>query len=356
MIVPAFQTFIALSVICVPLAWLAPQRLAFDVIAVWTLLCLGAMSPATAIWVGVIVLLLPSLFRFCGPRRGLATGLGCVLLIAFFVFSRVSAQITTFDWSWVGGAFFTLRALHILLDWWMGKIDRLSYSDCARYFFFLPTLAAGPINRLAHFQHQLRRRRWDKPMFFTGAERLLLGLVWFYVVAGWICDELETLAQAPLSSLPSFFDQWGMSALYWVELFFAFSGTSHIALGVCLMIGLKLEENFNRPWAANGLIEFWTRWHMTLTNWVRDYVFVPVSALTRSPVLALCLAMLVVGLWHEFSTYYVLWSFWQSLGIIFARVLGGRVTMSLPKPLGPLMVLAWLSAAQPVIGLLGINL
>ena len=78
-------------------------------------------------------------------------------------------------------------------------------------------------------------------------------------------------------------------------MFFSFAGLTSLALGLSLMMGLKLEENFNRPWAAKNLIDFWSRWHMTLSNWCRDYVFYPVTAITRLPVVGLLLAMLAMG-------------------------------------------------------------
>lgn len=193
-------------------------------------------------------------------------------------------------------------------------------------------------------------------MFGSGFERLLLGLIFFFVVSGTGMREVMANAANHLSALPSFLELWGLSALSWIDLFFAFSGTTHIALGIALMSGLALEENFNRPWKARNLLDFWTRWHMTLTRWVQDYVYQPVVGLTRKPVVGLFLAMLMIGLWHAFSLYYVLWAVWQSLGIVLSRQFdenlpGGQAA----RLVGPLMVLAWLSAARPVLDLIGVT-
>jgi alginate O-acetyltransferase complex protein AlgI len=139
-------------------------------------------------------------------------------------------------------------------------------------------------------------------------------------------------------------------------LFFNFAGMTAIALGLALMMGIRLEENFNRPWCAKDLLDFWSRWHMSLTNWCRDYVYRPVMALTRSALAGLVAAMLAIGLWHEISFYYVLWSFWQTLGVVLSRTIMPRIASPLPAPLrrvlAPLAILAWLALARPVIGLL----
>ena len=193
-------------------------------------------------------------------------------------------------------------------------------------------------------------------MVGLGFERVLLGLILYYVISGTGMSMMIATAGNHLSALPRFLELWGMSALSWVHLFFAFAGSSHIALGISLMSGLVLEENFNRPWMARNLLDFWTRWHMTLTRWVQDYVYQPVVGLTRKPVIGLLLAMLVIGLWHAFSLYYVLWAVWQSLGIVLSRQLKVRLPDGRFAQIGgPLAVLAWLSAARPALDLIGVT-
>ncbi len=118
---------------------------------------------------------------------------------------------------------------------------------------------------------------------------------------------------------PDFITDWLNSAFGWIQLYFTFAGLTALALGIAVMLGVRLEENFNKPWVARNLVEFWTRWHMTLSLWCKDYVFNPITALSRSPLVGICIAMLAIGIWHESSLYYVLWSFWQALGIVLSR-------------------------------------
>lgn len=350
--VASYPLIIFLAACAVPVSWLVPRRFAFDAVALWTLVCLTLLSPVTALWLVLIVLALPLLFARPVQARGIWIAGAAVLVVAGLVFSRIVPT-----WGWIGLAYVTLRALHVILDGWMGRIEAFGWRDSWQYFLFLPVIAAGPVNRLPHFQHQVRRRRFDAAQVFSGAERVGLGLVLLFVLGGPLFFRLDLWVAEATAAWPDFLMLWMGSAVGWVQLFVMFSGATHVALGLALMMGLALEENFDRPWAARSLPEFWTRWHMTLTHWVRDYVFRPTVAATRNPVVGLGVAMLIVGLWHAFSIYYVLWAVWQTLGIILSRIMvtrGPAMPDRVSVALGPLFNLGWLSAALPVLALIGV--
>ena len=204
------------------------------------------------------------------------------------------------SWAIVGIAYSTLRHIHVLIEYYLRRIPTPTLRDYARYHLLLPVMLAGPIHRLPHFQRQCERRRWSAEEFFSGAERALFGLAMVVVLGEYIGDKV----QAALGSIGNnFVGQWLLSAIDWFQLYFRFAGLTSIALGLCLMIGLTLEENFNQPWRARNLVEFWTRWHMTLSLWCRDYVFFPVAAYFRSALIGIFCAMLVMGLWHQFSLF-----------------------------------------------------
>jgi alginate O-acetyltransferase complex protein AlgI len=254
---------------------------------------------------------------------------------------------------WIGGAYFTLRHLHVMIDWWRESIDRPTLRQYLHYHLFLPVIMAGPIHRIQNFRRQTERRRWDPAAFCCGAERLLLGAGQYVVVAGWLLEKVKALILAGWPGPGGFGHEWLLSVFFWVQLYLSFSALTSIALGLALMMGLKLEENFDRPWAAPDLVAFWTRWHMTLSHWCRDYVFRSVAALTRLPVVGLVAAMLAMGLWHDSSLYYVLWAMWQSLGIVVTRLWLRHVPVDLPRSVarvaGPAFVLVWLTLTRPVI-------
>lgn len=342
------------ALLAVPLAWALPARHVWSGLALWALLVLASLSLPSALWLVGSSLLTSSLMA-AGDRlghRNAFTAVGGVLLVGALGLSASWPGI-----SWVGPAYFTLRHLHVLAEWWMGRLPNPGLARQLRYQLFLPFLMAGPIHRLAHFERQCLRRRWDAPDFFSGAERALSGAAQCVVLGGWLVGWVRARLLDVGVQPGGFWNDWLLSALDWLQLYLRFAGLSSLALGLALMMGLRLEENLDRPWAARNLIEFWQRWHITLSSWCRDYVFQPVIALTRSPLIALVAAMIAIGLWHQASTYYLLWALWQVAGMVATRqvqMLARRHGLpELPRGAaavaGPLTVMTWLSLAQPVL-------
>ncbi|MCR9136719.1 MAG: hypothetical protein NXI27_12025 [Alphaproteobacteria bacterium] len=328
------------------LAWILPASLAMEGVAALAMIVLLLLSPLSALWLLTASVITPvaiAIGNRTGARNAVAIAWGGLLVAALFL-SREWAGVF-----WIGGAYFTLRNLHVLLDWWMGRLENPGLARHLRYQFFLPAIPAGPIHRLQNFERQLERRRWSTADFLRGLERAVFGLAMFVVLGGKAASLLRAAVERETLQWQPFLQRWSVSVVDWIELYFSFAGLSALAIGVALMMGLVIEENFNRPWAARNLLDFWTRWHMTLTGWVRDYVFQPVAALTRLPVVALLVAMLVIGLWHESSIYYVLWAIWQALGIFLSHVVPIKLPPRVAAIVGPIFVLAWLSAARPMV-------
>ncbi|MEO5597885.1 MAG: MBOAT family O-acyltransferase [Novosphingobium sp.] len=343
---------ILLAFVAVPLGWLLPRDWALDGVAVWTVLVIAWLAPFSAVWLLAVAALTPLVLRL-GERtrhRGAVAGVWAGLLLAAFSASRL---VPMHGIVWIGAAFFTLRHLHVVAEWWMGRLAAPSVRSHLRYQLFLPVMIVGPIHRFPNFERQAARRRWDAAEFLTGIERALIGAFMAYVIARQVVG-VALMIDGRLIHAGTFYRAWADSAIHWISLYFEFAGMTAIALGTSLMLGLRLEENFDQPWRAESLLDFWKRWHMTLSAWVLDYVFRPVMAITRSPLLGLIMAMLAIGLWHEFSLFYVLWSFWQALGIVLTRLALRwlpleRITGWPRMILAPLGILAWLSLARPVI-------
>jgi len=335
----------------VVLMWLVPRTFALDAMAGWTLAVFAWLSWPTALWLALIAVATPLVLR-AGERtarRGLVAGGWALLLVAGYLAAQTMLPVI-----WIGTAFFTLRALHVTGEWWMGRLPAPSVRAHCRYQLFLPVLFVGPIHRLQHFERQAERRRWDPVDLAAGAERVLTGLFWLAVFGQYLVAKVRAAIFPTGGDQQQFAAEWLDSAISWVSLYFTFAGLSGMALGLALMAGLKLEENFDHPWRATSLIDFWSRWHITLTTWCRDYVYLPVMALTRSAVTGLAAAMLVIGLWHELSFYYVLWSVWQTLGVLINRAAArmpvlDRVPAALRRAAAPMLILGWLSLARPVV-------
>lgn len=352
---------LAAGLACVAIFWALPRRLAQSGVAAVTLLALLLLYPGTAVYLLVSIVAVHRLMVWGDHigTRGIAALCTSMALGVAFLFLRGLPGMFDELFPLLGAAYFTLRHIHVLAEWGWGRMSVPSLPALLQYHLLLPVLASGPIHRLPHFTRACQRRRWSAEEFFTGAERVLLGAGLVMVVGdfmlGWRFDALVAKLGAT-----GFSGIWIGSAVDWVRLYVYFSGFTDIALGLCLMMGLTLEENFNQPWRARTLVEFWMRWHMTLSHWCRDYVYVPVAAAARSPVVGVTAALLVLGIWHQTSVYYVAWAVWQTTGIVLThgyRRLGDPLRLRRWPPvvvaiLSPAVLLAWLSGARPVIAML----
>jgi alginate O-acetyltransferase complex protein AlgI len=224
----------------------------------------------------------------------------------------------------LGLSFYALRTIHVLIERYKGELPDHSFAALASYLFFLPILPAGPIARLGDFQRELRRRRFDGALFSRGCERILHGyakivILGNYLVsmrfAEWIREELEagSAAAAYLDCLR-----------YGANLYFQFGGYSDVAIGFAMLVGVRIAENFRWPFLAVNIGDFWRRWHITLAQWCRDYVFMPVASWSRSPSVAVVASMIVLGVWHELSPRYLAWGVYHGLGLAVWRAWSRR--------------------------------
>ena len=163
------------------------------------------------------------------------------------------------------------------------------------------------------------RRRWDNHLFSSGLERLVIGFFKVIVLGNYLINIKynQWLSQFPPDSWwYHYFD----SMRYGLYLYFKFAGYSDIAIGFALLLGFRVAENFNFPFLATNISDFWNRWHITLSSWCRDYVYTPILAHYRQPALAAISSMLVLAVWHELSLQYLLWGIWHGAGIALYQV------------------------------------
>ncbi len=343
------------SFMIVPLSWGLPRHFAMDGVAGFSFAILFLLSPAAATWLATAIVLS---WLVCqrlaeSSSRNVELGLVTMLLTCALLTLREVEGLAL-----IGGAYFTLRALHVIFDVWMRRLPVPTLRQFLHYLCFLPGMAIGPINRFQSFQRSIERRRFDASELASGAERVLLGLAQATILGGLLMPRVTTKLGHMIPN--GFVDDWVASACGWITLYMVFAGFSSVAIGVAAMCGLKMEENFRAPYRATSLIDFWTRWHMTLSFWCRDYVFQPVSVILRSPLIGLFAAMAAIGIWHETSLYYLLWALWQTLGIALNRVAMNFWQSRGFKPLptlvtiviAPICILGWLSLARPVIDII----
>jgi alginate O-acetyltransferase complex protein AlgI len=349
---------IAGGLVAVAVFWCLPERYGQTGVAALTGIVLLAVAPATAaVMLISIVLVQQAMAR---TQRGAwvnsVTMAVIGALVVVFLVSRDQPALFGAQLTIIGVAYSTLRHIHVLADWNVGRIAAPTLGAYLRYHLLLPVIIAGPIHRLPHFERQCERRRWSSTEFFSGAERALLGFALAVLVGEYLIGmKIRELVEA--APHRGFLLTWLGSVVDLLRIYATFAGLTDVALGLCLMMGLRLEENFNKPWLARNLVEFWTRWHMTLSFWCRDYVYTPVAIWFRSPLVGIFCAMLVLGLWHGTSWYYALWGVYQAAGIVLSHVYmkaGDPLRLTrLPEYaralLGPLAVLAWVSLARPVL-------
>lgn len=344
----ALILFVCASCVLALTSFVTPHRFVAPIASLVGAAVLAVLSPVALIWLCALVGLVSAAAAF-GDRTGrkdTATIVVAAVASAALLSLREVDTITL-----IGAAYFTLRNLHVMFDWWMGRYPMPPVTALLQYNLFPPTMVTGPIHRFPNFQREWQRRRASACDMAAGAERALLGLATAVILGMWMMNEAALPLHKAWTVNPTFRLQWALSAADWIELYLVFSGLSSVAIGLSLMMGIRIEENFDRPFRSANLVEFWSRWHMTLSLWCRDYVYQPIASATRSPVAGVVAAMIVLGLWHETSAYYIIWALWQATGIIGSRVLA-PLYPALPKRLErvvtPCLMLGWLSLSKPV--------
>ena len=233
-----------------------------------------------------------------------------------------------------GLSFFTFVAIAYLVDIYRGDaIPIRNPIQAGNYFLFFPKFFAGPIVRFRDIGSQLARRAPDWELFATGVRRFILGLGKKVLVAttvGSVADKIFALPQAALRTDLA----WLGVIAYTVQIFFDFSGYTDMAIGLGAMFGFKFPENFDYPYVSTSIREFWRRWHMTLSGWLRDYLYIPLGGSRCAPwrvYFNLVVVFFLCGLWHGASWTYIVWGSLQGVFLLAERLTGNK---DLPRPVG----------------------
>jgi len=210
----------------------------------------------------------------------------------------------------IGISFYTFHAITLAVDTFRGTVDRkISLLDVALYIAFFPQLVAGPIVRATVFLPQLEgKRAFDGEDLFVALQSIGLGFLYKIVFADAIAPFVDSVFRAP-GEFSWVYLLAGALGFY-SQIYFDFNGYSLIAIGVSRLFGYRLPDNFNFPYCATSLTNFWRRWHISLSTWLRDYLYIPLGG-NRVPLLKqlrnLMCTMLLGGLWHGASWNFVLW-------------------------------------------------
>jgi alginate O-acetyltransferase complex protein AlgI len=221
----------------------------------------------------------------------------------------------------LGLSFFIFEFVHYLAEIYKGSAPKASLTEYAAFGLFFPTLVAGPIKRFQPFLEQLRRPAVFKLEYVTeGLFRILTGLGKKVIIADSMVIFTGPLAN-PLSAAGA--DYWVAVYAFAIKIYFDFSGYSDIAIGSAKLLGIQVPENFNWPYLQQNIAAFWNNWHMSLSSWIKDYLYIPLGGSRGTLLFAvrnLVIAMALCGLWHGAAWNFAVWGLYHGAGLGFYRV------------------------------------
>lgn len=218
----------------------------------------------------------------------------------------------------LGISFFVFEFIHYLVDIYKGAQAIKHPVRFALFAAFFPSQIAGPIKRFEDFDPQvIEPRKFDRSLFKAGLLLIVEGM-FKKVVLG---DNLATLVQPGFAHAAQYgtLDTWLTVAAFTLQIYYDFSGYTDIGRGSAMLLGYSLPENFNMPYIARNLSEFWHRWHISLSTWLRDYLYIPLGGSKSGKAKQarnLVITMLLGGLWHGASWHYVVWGAFHGLGLV----------------------------------------
>ncbi len=267
----------------------------------------------------------------------------------------------------IGISFYVFQAISYMVDVWRGDApDRGRFVDVAAYIALFPQLIAGPIVRYKTIANVLESPRSSAALVGEGSQRFMLGFCKKVLIA----DALAPVADGAFAlTAPTAAEAWLGVLAFSAQLFFDFSGYSDMAIGLGLILGFRFKENFDRPYISSSITEFWRRWHMSLSRWLRDYLYIPLGGNrlgTGRTYINLMLVMLLGGLWHGAAWVFIAWGAWHGGLLVYERWRGAGER---PRRLGSvagtfmLVLIGWVlfrssdltQAFDVYAGMLGVN-
>jgi len=233
----------------------------------------------------------------------------------------------------MGISFYTFQTMSYTIDIYLRRAERArTFLDFALYVTFFPQLVAGPIVRagdlISQFYHE---KRATANQFIWGLFLLTIGLFQKIVLADTLLSDTADTVFGSKSVLHSI-DAWTGTLAFSGQIFFDFAGYSTCAIGISLMLGILLPDNFRYPYAAIGFSDLWRRWHISLSTWLRDYLYIPLGGNKHGIVRmysALMITMLLGGLWHGAAWTFVIWGALHGFYLVAERILKSRINIKI---------------------------
>lgn len=231
----------------------------------------------------------------------------------------------------IGISFYTFQIISYEIDVYKGNVPaEKNLLNFATYVFLFPQLIAGPIVRYSDVKEELSNRRHSFDGFGEGVNRFIIGLSKKVIIANNIGELINILTSTSETSILLY---WILAICYMLQIYFDFSGYSDIAIGLGKMIGFKFPENFNYPYVATSITDFWRRWHITLSTWFKDYVYIPLGGNrtgTGKTIRNILIVWILTGLWHGASWNFVVWGLYFGVILIIEKFLLKKYLDKLP--------------------------
>ena len=270
--------------------------------------------------------------------------LACVYnLGVLFVFKYLNFSIDTFNELFnqnieiakialpIGISFYTFQNLSYVIDVYRGNVKaQRKFLDLALYVSLFPQLIAGPIVRYINIQKQIINRVSSIKRVREGLVRFQVGFIKKVLIA----DVLSGLVDIAFrGEYPSIYTNWIGAIAYALQIYFDFSGYSDMAIGIGRILGFKFLENFNYPYISRSIQEFWRRWHISLSSWFKDYVYIPLGGSREGNFKTyrnIFIVFLLCGTWHGASFNFIFWGVYYALFLMFERAIGKSLLEKLP--------------------------
>lgn len=240
----------------------------------------------------------------------------------------------------IGISFYTFQLISYIIDVYRGEAKvQKNIFKLALYISLFPQLIAGPIVRYTTIEEQLENREYSFEKFANGVRRFIIGLGKKVLIAN-VLGELCSVFLASNDTSVLFYWLYAISAM--LQIYFDFSGYSDMAIGLGKMFGFEFLENFNYPYIATSITDFWRRWHISLSSWFRDYIYIPLGGNRVSQAKWLRNIMVVwflTGLWHGAAWNFIIWGVYFGVLLIIEKLLLDKYLKKLPKALSRIYTL-----------------
>ncbi|MEO9893564.1 MBOAT family O-acyltransferase [Aurantibacter sp.] len=223
----------------------------------------------------------------------------------------------------IGISFFTFQSISYLIDVHRGSVEgQRSIINLGMYIALFPQLIAGPIVRYIDISKEIESRKVTSSLFKSGISRFLIGFAKKVIIAnnvGFIADKIFGVPVGDLSTSMT----WIGAICYSLQIYYDFSGYSDMAIGLGKMFGFNFKENFEHPYISKSIKEFWRRWHISLSSWFRDYLYIPLGGNKKGKYrtyVNLFIVFLLTGLWHGASWNFIIWGLFHGFFLILERI------------------------------------